>query len=135
MSPYFIIYFLPLYLPALQIGNPFQALYQPDLDMTMTPMDIEQNESSTLTESHLPTTSHPTPTWNNNMSVSTISNKIFQHLQHHQQTAKEAGDLDNDAPTFKKPKHTISSTPVLRQHIRFNLIVIMVQSVTSQPVH
>lgn len=74
----------------------------------MTQMDIDSISQNTIGPSKTPaTTEPPAPSWHGGTTVMALSGTIFQHLQTRQQMAKEAGDLEYDAPTYEKPEITI----------------------------
>jgi hypothetical protein len=62
------------------------------------------------------------PSRNTDTSVSALSNEIFQHLKKFQQSAQDAGELEDTAPTYEKPTQTIKATSSISQRILFNLI-------------
>lgn len=93
-------------------------------DMPDTDMDIESTVNIPPSQSikHPSVETTPKPVWNNDTSVTEVSGEIFTHLLNKQQTAKEAGELDMDAPSYGKPDIALSPPKQLSQWVRFNLI-------------
>jgi hypothetical protein len=90
----------------------------PNNDMDIKSPDVLPNHTSNpkSTEETLQ------PVWNNDTGITKLSDKIFTKLLEKQAKAKEAGDLDENAPSYGKPVMIMNSTKQISQRICFNLI-------------
>jgi len=88
-----------------------------DEDESEDAMDIDDNMTP------LPdTTSRKKVTWSTDTGITSLSENIFSHMVEQKQKAADAGDLEDDAPAYKKPEAHVDSNEKLNQRIRFNLI-------------
>jgi hypothetical protein len=89
--------------------------------MTMSQMEVENPSEHNQDDSG---TSSPNlkPAWTNDTTASALSDEIFQLLQKHQQIVQDAGELEENTPTYEKPDLVIKSAPKLSQCVCFNLI-------------
>jgi hypothetical protein len=75
----------------------------------MPEMEIDSKTDSLQSSPTDPSLSKPV--WSNDTSVSELTNKLFSHLKECQEIAKEAGDLDKDAPAYENPTTIIQPPP------------------------
>ena len=104
--------------------NRYQILNIIGEEMTSSGMEVDWAEG-TQTEDN--TTPHAKqiinhPSWNTDTNIASLSTDLFQQLKKCQQTAQDAGELGQSAPTYKQPTQAIKMTSAISQRIRFNLI-------------
>jgi len=91
-----------------------------DIDTNMPDMEIDLNIAQPIPQNCVPVI--PKQKWHSDTSVTELSDKLFNHLKQRQEIAKEAGELESDAPIYEDPTSPTILTPPLSQRIRFNLI-------------
>jgi hypothetical protein len=101
-------------------SNRFTIFYE-DSEITLSQMKTK-NPSEQPQGISSDTSPPSKQAWSNDTTVSALSDEIFQHLQKHQQTIQDAGEIDEDAHRYKQPDHVIKPTTKLSQRIRFNLV-------------
>jgi hypothetical protein len=85
--------------------NRFELFNDTDRTMPESSMEIDNTQTSFSDHEKLfPPDTNSIPLWSTDTMVTTVSEKLFLKLNHHQQLAKDAGKLESDAPIYYKPE-------------------------------